>query len=273
MRITTINLLLLTLCLAPFTKADTCNPTKSFCASCDGAAGPCISCIPGAAKLTTDRCFGCNREEYSPGGGLTGPCTLCPKGKTTDGTASTSASQCTLDCHVSCYNCRFGNDENTCITCHANHKLSAGIMASCVPCEVGKVSPDANAATTCQDCNLDCKTCSGAGPDKCTACKANFKLSGTAPSSCTSCGDGKFSLDGNTATACQDCSPNCKTCSVAGADKCTTCKANFILSGTAPSSCTSCGDGKFSLDAQTNVSPASKDSLMTRPQKPAQRPL
>jgi hypothetical protein len=159
MKITTINLLLLTLCLAPFTKTEPCNLNEPNCASCDVTGTFCTSCDPGSAKLTTSGCTECNRGEYSPGGAVTQPCTLCPKGKTTAAVASKLEAECTLNCHISCYNCRIQTDQTSCVSCNANQKLSATAPASCVICEPGKFSPDANAATTCQDCSSECKTC------------------------------------------------------------------------------------------------------------------
>jgi len=110
----------------------------------------------------------------------------------------------------------------------------------------------------CEDSN--CNACSGAGTGVCSACEANYYLNSK---TCTLCGDGKYSLAGATSSSqCLACADeNCNACNGAGINQCSVCVANTYLDSTT-STCTDCGDGKYSVAGSTSSSQCLGNFLM-----------
>ena len=162
--------------------------------------------------------------------------TKCGDGKYPD-TASTSCKPCE---DTGCNACSAAGKKQ-CTSCLANFFLDAG---ECATCGDGKYSAaGSKVSTDCKACtDTGCKTCSGSGIGVCTACLADYYLSG---GKCVKCADGKYSAAGSTkSTDCKACADlGCKTCSSSGSKSCTKCKANFYLN---VNLCTACPDGQYS---------------------------
>ncbi|CAB4040571.1 Cysteine-rich with EGF-like domain 2, partial [Paramuricea clavata] len=157
------------------------NTPGSFkCEACDNSCeenctGPgntaCLACKTGYEMIENEGCKDideCADES-----------TTCEDGKYCDNNPGSFAC---LDCDKACSHCSSAGTEK-CSACNAGFQLTdkgCEDIDECADasttCEDGKYCDNNPGSLACLDCDKACSQCSGAGPEKCSACNAGFQL-------------------------------------------------------------------------------------------------
>ncbi|ESU41418.1 Variant-specific surface protein, partial [Giardia duodenalis] len=137
-----------------------------------------------------------------------------------------------------------------CTQCQAPSANAGGeaVSAVCNTCENGFFVQTTGNTKTCEACDGTCKTCSGTGTNKCTACTAetHFLASATTEGPCVSCGTVQSTWSG--VANCAKCT---KPSDANTPAVCTECTDSYYLktaTGATPPSCvgaSECGKGLF----------------------------
>ena len=238
----------------PYDGAQCCS---SKCATCTtDSSTTCASCSIGF-YLKDGKCVAC---DSTCAGGCTGAgpanCIACKNGFPYDG------AQC---CLPSCETC-ITDSSTKCATCSPDLHLKGDNCCSldCATCPSASPKTCLSCNTTsyldtgkCHSCDEACDGgCTGAGPTKCTTCKATFPMSKDSQccssscatcakgssTTCTSCSTGFYLLAGK----CLLCDDSCNGgCTGTGPTKCLTCKAAFprVNNQCCDSECATCAPG------------------------------
>ncbi|ESU40713.1 Variant-specific surface protein, partial [Giardia duodenalis] len=142
-----------------------------------------------------------------------------------------------------------------CTQCQAPSANAGGeaVSAVCNTCENGFFVQTTGNTKTCEACDGTCKTCSGTGTNKCTACTAetHFLASTTTEGPCVSCGTVQSAWSGVA---------NCAKCTKPADQNtpavCTKCAESYYLKTaddrTTTSCVTDCGEGFFPTTDSNN---------------------
>ncbi|KCV67592.1 TKL protein kinase [Fonticula alba] len=181
-------------------------------AGCTACPAGCLSCPDSAAHCTK-----CARGYFLHGHGCEAS---CPAGSWADG------DRC-QPCHDSCAGCQ-GPGPGHCTACRGPAAPILWAGACHAGCPAGTFLDD-DAQGTCLPCHVSCATCSGPGPDQCTACPASRAL-GLEGLCLDACPPGTFAEA--TATGgqvCRPCAGPCVLCAGPGESQCTACPEPLLL--------------------------------------------
>lgn len=217
-----------------------------------------LTCMPCSAGLFTPSnnsvsCLTCSLGFFSPIRSTN--CSICPLGRFTADTASTSLASC-LDCPTGFY----GNQNRTCIQCAKNTFSNfTGRTSLCDSCPLGQKSPPGSSSIdACQLCDegqnftlvnndIICGNCSinqfGNGRI-CDWCPNGTYTVGEGKPfrECLSCSEGRYQVGFMTRT-CEICPFN--TFSGSGWTNCTDCPIGRYTLSPKSSQCMDCPQGSF----------------------------
>ncbi|XP_019388732.1 PREDICTED: proprotein convertase subtilisin/kexin type 6, partial [Crocodylus porosus] len=181
-------------------------------------AGPCHpECgDQGCDGPNADQCLNC--IHYSLGSAKTGRMCVnsCPSGFFGDDTVR----RCRR-CFKGCENCT-GRGQTQCTTCRRGYYHHQETNTCAMLCPAGFYSEERQ--KRCLKCHQSCRKCIG-HPDKCTACKDGFSLSGD---SCVpECQPGMYLS--REARKCEGCQASCQTCAEPGKEECVPCAKDLPL--------------------------------------------
>ena len=252
---------------------ENCSDKSAGCLKCDKAS--CNLCASGYGLTSDGKCQLCSAGYYSDG---TYDCKACPvdqyqsqDGKSSCIACSSKTSNCTA-CNAengTCTACanKYYLNSSLCSICPAGYKCvnnsktqcpagqySAQGSTSCTSCPAGKYS--AAGATSCTSCSTTWSNCTACSVSGCSACNANYKLSGgkcvedgclnpgyyKSGSTCKICEAGYYCPDKKNRYACTG-STYTKT---TGQTSCKTCPSIFVactIAGQCSNKCDGGGAG------------------------------
>ncbi|EAU81977.1 FRAS1 protein [Coprinopsis cinerea okayama7 len=134
----------------------TCTACSSSCTTCSGSADFCTSC-PGGAFASDGECV-----------------STCPTGTfSTTSNSSPPVNSCSK-CHPDCESCT-GPSFTQCTACPASRPVlsapSGSTSGRCLP-SCGKSQYFDAATRQCRNCDGNCSSCTGPGPDRCLSCQS-----------------------------------------------------------------------------------------------------
>lgn len=242
-----------------YVNGNICHACPPLCAECSDrnscnhcfpntywlSTGSCSSSCPtGTYATSTKVCTLCHQSCLSCNGSLSTDCTSCQsqfllvnqRCVVRDSTSCSEGEyfdhrshECHL-CHETCASC-IGRDDNQCIRCYNNSRLSPDGM-----CIDSRHSRSCNSGQYLNNSNFECTNC----PTHCSNCSDS--------ETCSSCHDGYFLIGGNCRSICPQntttdvqnqlcietkCHPSCLNCS-----------------GHEPTHCISCHQGQLLFDGQ-----------------------
>ncbi|GMH71215.1 hypothetical protein TL16_g05594 [Triparma laevis f. inornata] len=213
-------------------------------------------CPPGVSSGSN--CATCEAGKYGSSYKNKPACVLCPAGRYSDTTQSTSFDTC-LTCGAGKASSSKGaTSESTCTTCDAGKYTNSDEASLCVDCIAGKSSTDVGARneTVCSICGAGSYQ-DNAGSTSCVVCPAGTYNADRAVSAeahnsqqtCSHCYPGTFLCDeGTDATKhdesddCQECPPGTYTNDDEGENECHACPAGKTSAARA-SACGVCPSG------------------------------
>ncbi|TEB31330.1 hypothetical protein FA13DRAFT_1688046 [Coprinellus micaceus] len=138
----------------------TCIPCSTSCGTCAGSADFCLTC-PGNLLASDGTCV-----------------STCPSGTFTSTSNITPPTSACTKCHPDCASCD-GPSFNQCTACAASRPVLSTITGAangrCLPtCSKNQFFD--GTTRTCQTCDGNCASCSGAGPNQCLSCTSSSKV-------------------------------------------------------------------------------------------------
>ncbi|KPP76934.1 hypothetical protein Z043_103678, partial [Scleropages formosus] len=263
-----------TRCERGYAEEGTCRSCAPECASCEGPATHCNSCLepfllhknecrdicPPAYFPQEGQCHRCSKAcSQCIEGGLCKECRKnfflhedscaadCPVGFYPE----VDQREC-LQCHKLCDSCD-GPDEDDCITC--NNTSAVHYNGECLSECPGNTFHDLD-TMECRDCDKSCLTCSGPKDDNCRSCWPSMKMNGQGR--CIFFAECPLPSYMDQDGGCKACHPWCHRCIGPTQHHCLSCNGNlFLLSECHPGllipdqTCVErCPDGFYSEEEQ-----------------------